>query len=113
MTRLAYPAGPLHEMMRATAARFPDKTAITYRDQAITFSEFDRESNRLANGLSAMHLASGDRMALYLPNCPQYELAFYAASKLGAVACPMNPSSREREVTSHLHDSGAQVRITH
>jgi len=113
MTRLAYPAGPLHEMMRATAARFPDRTAITYRDRAITFSEFDRESNRLANGLSALHLASGDRMALYLPNCPQYELAFYAASKLGAVACPMNPSYREREVTYHLNDSGAKVMITH
>jgi long-chain acyl-CoA synthetase len=52
-------------------------------------------------------------MALYLPNCPQYELAFYAASKLGAVACPMNPSYREREVSYHVNDSGAKVMVTH
>jgi long-chain acyl-CoA synthetase len=113
MARLTYPSGPLHEVMRATAARFPDRTAISFKNQAITFSDFDRESNRLANGLSRLHLASGDRMALYLPNCPQYELAFYAASKLGVVACPINPSYREREITYHVNDSGAKVMITH
>jgi len=113
MTRLDYPGGPLHDVMRATAARFPDRPAITFRDQSITFAEFDRESNRMANGLAALGLASGDRMALYLPNCPQYELAFYAASKLGAISCPMNPSYREREVTYQVNDSGASVMVTH
>ena len=113
MTRLNYPGGPLHDVMRATAARFPDRPAITFREQSITFAEFDRESNRMANGLAALGLASGDRMALYLPNCPQYELAFYAASKLGAIACPMNPSYREREVTYQVNDSGATVMVTH
>ena len=86
MTRLTYPSGPLHEVMRATVERFPDKTAITSKDQAITFAEFDRQSNRLANGLTRLGLSTGDRVALYLPNCPQYELTFYAASKLGAIA---------------------------
>src|SRR5258705_11091229 len=94
--------------MRATAARFPDRPAITFREQSITFAEFDRESNRLANGLAAFGLASGDRLALYLPNCPEYELAFYAASKLGAIACPMNPSYREREIIYQVNNSGAR-----
>ena len=113
MTRLNYPTGPLHDVMRATAARFPDRPAITFKDQPITFGAFDRESNRLANGLATLGLGSGDRMALYLPNCPQYELAFYAASKLGAISCPMNPSYREREITYQVNDSGASVMITH
>jgi long-chain acyl-CoA synthetase len=113
MTRLTYPSGPLHEVMRATAWRFPDKTAITFKDQAITFADFDGESNRLANGLARLPLVSGERMALYLPNCPQYELAFYAASKLGAIACPMNPSYREREITYQVNDCGARVMVTH
>ena len=112
MTRLTYPSGPLHEVMRATAARYPDKPAITFKDRAITFAEFDRESNRLANGLAALGLASGDRLALYLPNCPQYELAFYAASKLGAIACPMNPSYREREITYQVNTSPSGVQVT-
>jgi long-chain acyl-CoA synthetase len=113
MTRLNYPGGPLHDVMRATAARYPEGRAITFKDQSITFAAFDRESNRLANGLAALGLASGDRMALYLPNCPQYELAFYAASKLGAVSSPMNPSYREREITYQVNDSGASVMVTH
>jgi long-chain acyl-CoA synthetase len=113
MTRLNYPTGPLHDVMRATAARVPDRPAITFKDRPITFGAFDRESNRLANGLARLGLGSGDRMALYLPNCPQYELAFYAASALGAISCPMNPSYREREITYQVNDSGASVMITH
>jgi long-chain acyl-CoA synthetase len=113
MTRLNYPGGPLHDVMRATAARFPDRPVITFKDRSITFAAFDRDSNRLANGLSKIGLGPGDRMALYLPNCPQYELAFYAASKLGAISCPMNPSYREREIAYQVNDSGANVIVTH
>ena len=113
MTRLNYPSGPLHEVMRATAARLPDKVVITFKDQAMTFADFDLTSNRLANGLAALGLGNGDRLALYLPNCPQYELAFYAASKLGAISCPMNPSYREREITYQVNDSGATMMVTH
>ena len=113
MTRLNYPGGPLHEVMGATAARYPDRPAITFKDEPITFGAFDRESNRLASGLAALGLSSSDRMALYLPNCPQYELAFYAGSKLGAISCPMNPSYREREITYQVNDSGAKVMVTH
>jgi len=113
MPTLNYPAGPLHEVMRATAERFPDRPAITFTDTVMTFEAFDRESNRLANGLAALGLTAGDRVALYLPNCPQYQLAFYAASKLGAISCPMNPSYRDREITYHVNDSGAKVMVTH
>ena len=113
MPTLNYPSGPLHEVMRATAQRFPDRPAITFNGEELTFADFDRQSNRLANGLAALGLGAGDRIALYLPNCPQYQLAFYAASKLGAVACPMNPSYREREVSYHVNDSGAKVMVTH
>jgi len=113
MTALNYPTVPLHDVMRVTAARFPDRPAITFKDAVMTFAEFDRESNRLANGLARLGLTAGDRIALYLPNGPQYELAFYAASKLGAISCPMNPSYREREVAYHINDSGAKVMVTH
>jgi long-chain acyl-CoA synthetase len=113
MSTLTYPDIPLHEAMRATAARYPDRPAITFKDEPISFAQFDRESNRLANGLAALGLSSGDRIGLYLPNCPQYETAFYAASKLGAIVCPMNPSYREREITYQVNDSGSTIVVTH
>ena len=68
-------------------------------------------ANRIASPTVSRRSASppATGMALYLPNCPQYELAFYAASKLGAISCPMNPSYREREITYQVNDSGAKV----
>ena len=78
----------------------------------MTFAQFDLESNRLANGLATLGLSSGDRIALYVPNCPQYGLAFYAASKLGAIVCPMNPSYREREIAYHVNDAGSKIIVS-
>ena len=113
MPALRYPDVPLHDVMRATAARLPDRRAITFKERAITFGEFEELSNRLANGLASLGIESGDRVGLYLPNSPEYQIAFYAISTLGAIACPMNPSYREREITYQLTDSGARALITH
>lgn len=113
MTRLHYPDVPLHDVMRATAARLPDRRAITFNGRAITFGEFEQLSNRMAHGLATLGVDSGDRVGLYLPNCPEYQIAFYAISILGAIACPMNPSYREREITYQLIDSGAKALVTH
>ena len=113
MTRLSYPNGPMHTLMQATARRYPDKPAIRFEDRVITFKQFDEESNRLAHGLSALGLAGGDRMGLFLPNCPEYELAFYAASKIGAVSTPLNPSSAARDIVYQLNSAGAAALMTH
>jgi len=97
--RLTYPEITLHEVLRATTAKDPDKVAIVFGDRILTFADLDAESNRLANGLRQLGLENGDRLGLYLPNCPEFEIGFYAACKLGAVACPLNSAYREREVT--------------
>jgi long-chain acyl-CoA synthetase len=112
MTTLTYPDVPLHALMQATARRYPTHVAVRYRDRALSFQEFDRQSNRLANAFISMGLAVGDRIALYLPNCPEYELAFYAASKMGAVVCPVNPSCRELELTRQFDDLGVTAVLT-
>src|SRR5215471_8769299 len=113
MTTLTYPPVPLYEILRATAARYADRTAVVFEDRTLTFAEIDAESNRLARGLRDLGLGAGDRLGIFLPNCPEFEIAFYAASKLGAVACPLNSAYREREITYQLNDSGARALITH
>jgi long-chain acyl-CoA synthetase len=104
---------PIHEVMRATARRYPSRTAISYNGKSISFSEFDADSNRLANALHERGVRHGDRVGLFMPNCPEYELSFYALSKLGAVACPLSPSYRSLELTYQLRDAGASALITH
>jgi long-chain acyl-CoA synthetase len=113
MPTLVYPDVPLHELMRATARRLPNRVAIRFHERTITFQQFDELSNRLANGLRALGFANGERLALYTPNCPEFELAFYAASKLGGIACALNPSYREFEITHQLNDSGSIALVTH
>ncbi len=108
-----YPNVPLHELMRRTVERYPDRTAIVFKDRRISFSEFDRESNRLAHALADLGLRQGERLGLFMPNCPEYELAFYAASKLGAVPSPLNPAYKEREVIYQANDAGICLLVTH
>ncbi len=113
MSDLMYPDVPLHELMRATAQRHPTRVAIRFHERTITFQRFDELSNQLAHGLRHLGLTPGQRLALYMPNCPEFELGFYAASKLGAIACALNPAYREFEVTHQVNDSGSTVLLTH
>jgi long-chain acyl-CoA synthetase len=113
MPTLTYPHTLLHDALRKRAYEAPDRIAIVYEGRSLTFADLDAESNRLARGLRALGLESGDRLGVFMPNCPEVEISFYAASKLGAVSCPLNSSYRDREVTYQLNDAGVKALITH
>src|SRR4030095_15288208 len=104
---------PLHQLLRDKALDEPDRVAIVFGDRSLTFADLNTESNRLAHCLRALGLERGDRLALFTPNCPEFVVGFYAASKLGAIACPLNSSYREREITHQLSDSGSTILIAH
>jgi long-chain acyl-CoA synthetase len=110
---LTYPNVPLHELMQRVARRSPDRVALRFKDRTMTFGEFDEQSNRLANGLARLGLSAGDRIGIFVPNCFEFQVCFYAASKLGAVACPLNSAYKEREVVYQLNDAGASLLLTH
>lgn len=107
------PDVPLHEILRATAQEQPGRVAIVFEDRSLTFADLDAESSRLSHGLRELGLQPGERLGLFLPNCPELEIGFYAASKLGAVACPLNSSYRDREIAYQLNDSGATILLAH
>jgi long-chain acyl-CoA synthetase len=113
MPTLSHKDVPLHEILTEQARIQGARTAIAFENRNLTFAELDLESNRLAHGLRELGLESGDRLGLYVPNCPEFAIGFYAGSKLGAVACALNSAYREREITYQLNDSGATVLITH
>src|SRR5215471_20432861 len=110
---LTYPHALLHDALRKRAYEEPDRVAIVFENRSLTFADLDAESNRLAHGLRALGLKSGERLGIFMPNCPEVEIAFYAASKLGAVGCPLNSAYREREVTYQLNSAGARTLVTH
>jgi len=94
---------------RASAARLPGSPAVYYFDHVISYGEIDRLSDCLAAALCDLGLEKGDRIILDLQNVPQFLVATYAAWKLGAIAVPLNPMYKERELTYFCQDSKAKI----
>jgi long-chain acyl-CoA synthetase len=111
--QFVYPEIPFHQLLHQTAERLPDKTAIVFRGQRISFGELDRAASRLAHGLLRAGLRKGDRIALFMPNCPEYAVGFFGACRAGLIPTPLNPSYKEREVRCQIEESGAAALIVH
>lgn len=94
------------------AERYPDKPCTIYRDQTITFAEMKNLSDHLAAGLIDLGVKNGNRVAIILPNIPQFVLAYYAVLKAGGVVTAINPQYKQRELEYQLRDSDAQVIIS-
>jgi len=99
-------------MFAATAARHPDADAIRYFDGRITFAELAALTDAFAAALLDTGFGTGDRVALYLQNVPQFVIAQLGTWKAGGIAVSINPMNRERELELLLTDSGARVLVT-
>jgi long-chain acyl-CoA synthetase len=106
---LLYPEVPLHAILEKTAKEHPEKAAIAYSETSITYAELNTLSNRFAAALAALGVQKGDRVAIFLPNIPQFVIAYYGVLKAGAVLTAISPLHKEREVAYQLSDSGAET----
>jgi long-chain acyl-CoA synthetase len=104
---LSYPRIPYGQMLDRPVQLFPEQEAIVFKDLSLTFRELEGLVNAFANALQALGIGRGDRVCLLMTNRPEYVVSFFALARLGAVASPMNPSYREREVAYQLGDSEA------
>jgi len=109
-----YPFGevPLTEYLRNWAQRTPEKPCIIFYGKELTFRQLDDLSSRFAAFLAAKGLKKGDRVAVFLPNCPQFLIAFYGILKLGCIHVPVNPMFKAQELLYVLQDSEAKVIVT-
>ncbi len=103
---------PLGKIFEETVARLKKREAITFEGKSYSFKEVDEQASRVANGLQSLGIAAGDRVAMMLPNIPEFVFSFYGIQKLGAVAVPFNTLYKGREIIHILNDSGAKAIIT-
>lgn len=103
---------PIHECLRHYAAATPDKTAILFYGYKISYKELDDWSDRFASFLSEKGVQKGDKVALFLQNCPQYIISHFAIQKLGAIVGPCSPMFKEWELEYELKDLGAKAIVT-
>lgn len=97
-----YPDRTLVDFVADHARNRPQAAAINFKGRNFSFAEIDQASDHFANGLSSIGISRGDRVALLLPNCPQFIIAELAIWKLGAVIVPQNPIYTERELEESL-----------
>lgn len=100
---------PLHEYLRYYARVTPGKEAVIFYGRRITYKELDELSDRFANFLLSKGVQKGDKVALFLPNCPQYIICQYGIQKIGAIVGPCNPMFKEWELEYEVNDLDAKA----
>ncbi len=108
---LSYPEIPVFQILRSATLQWPWRNAIIFAGMEITYQELDQLSDRFATALADMGVKKGDRVAVHLPNCTQFAIAYFGLLKAGAVFVPMSPLLAEREFVFQLNDSGAETYI--
>jgi len=93
------------------AENYPDKTAIVYLGEKFSFSELMELIYRFATALYELGVRDNDKVMLYIPNCPQWLIAYYGIQKIGAVVVPTSPIYTPYEISYQLNDSGAETII--
>jgi fatty-acyl-CoA synthase len=108
---LAIPATTLWFNLEVSATRYPDKAAYIYGGRVLTFVELKRQAEALAGWLQSAGVERSDRVALFMQNCPQFVIAFYAVLRANAVVVPVNPMNRADEFEHYIVDPDTKVAI--
>src|SRR5581483_5520122 len=100
----AYPDQTLADLIALYARTTPNATALAFKGRRLSWLDLERDASALASGLARIGIAAGDRVALILPNCPQFVICTVALWKLGAAIHPLNPIYTERETEECLRE---------
>ena len=104
-----YPDRTLLDDLADAVAERPDAPALLFKGRSVSHGELDRRSDAFAAALASLGVAKGDRVALLLPNCPQFLICELGAWKAGAVVHPLNPIYTEQELEGALRRTGAET----
>lgn len=102
----------LFEMLRRTTERNPDNVALIFRDKPITYQHLFGAVCAVAKGLRELGIEKGDRVAILLPNVPQFVMSYYGCQALGAIAVPTNPLLKPDELRYIYNDAGVKAALT-
>ena len=106
------PSAPLLSFLNKAAEKYRDNTALIFYGNKMSYGKLKESSDRFAFALQKLGIEKGDRIALFLPNCPQFVIAFYASLKIGAIISPLNPLYSSEELKDILVNSGAKTIIS-
>lgn len=103
------PKKPVQWILAEAVRKYPNSIALEYQGNRISYTRLNELSNQFANGLLSLGLKKGSKIAIVLPNIPQFVICFWGALKAGLTIVPCNPLYREREIEFQLVDCEAEA----
>lgn len=106
---LAYPAVSLFYFLEESARKVPEKPCTIFKGTVITYREMNEAADHLAGALAGLGIRKGDRVGIFLPNVPQFVLAYFGILKAGGVVVATNPAYTPPEIEHQVNDAGIEV----
>ena len=110
-SHIDYPQVPLFYFLEESARKYPNSPCAIFKHAVITYREMNELTDRLAAGLSELGLKKGDRVGIFMPNTPQFVIAYFAILKMGGVVVATNPLYKQREIEYQVNDAGVEVML--
>jgi long-chain acyl-CoA synthetase len=108
---LEYPEVPLFHFLDDSAQKYPNQPCTIFKGAKISYREMSQLTDRLAAGLASLGIKKGDRVGLFIPNTPQFVMAYFAVLKVGGVVVATNPLYSAKELEHQANDSGMEVMV--
>jgi long-chain acyl-CoA synthetase len=110
-TSLTYPSVPIFHFLDESTKKYPDKPCTIFKGAEITYREMSEITDQLAAALVDLGVKKGDRVGVFMPNTPQFVMAFFAILKAGGIVVATNPLYTGREIIHQANDSGMEIMI--
>lgn len=110
-SHIDYPQVPLFYFLEESARKYPNSPCAIFKHSVITYREMNELTDRLAAGLTELGLKKGDRVGIFMPNTPQFVIAYFAILKMGGVVVATNPLYKPREIEYQVNDAGVEVML--
>ncbi|PWH15862.1 MAG: long-chain fatty acid--CoA ligase [Anaerolineae bacterium] len=106
-----YPEIPLFKLLEESAQKYPNSPCTIFKGAVITYKEMNELTDRLAGALADLGVKKGDRVGIFMPNTPQFVIAYFGVLKAGGVVVATNPLYTPREIEHQVKDAGIELMI--
>jgi acyl-CoA synthetase (AMP-forming)/AMP-acid ligase II len=106
------PQKSILQYLKDNVSATPNKVALSYYGHDMTYKELDQNIDKFAAGLTDLGVKKGERVAVYMQNCPQFVISYFGSLRAGAVVVSLNPMFKHAELEYEINDSGAETLVT-
>lgn len=111
-TTIEYPKAPLFHFLEDAARKYPDRACTIFKGAVISYREMNALTDHMAAALVDMGVKKGDRVGIFMPNLPQFVVAYFGILKAGGVVVAVNPTYPVDEILTPVNDAGIEVMFT-